>query len=212
MKTISNVLGIFVISTLASSQIAWSSTPSAKQWLVDMDQGSGNVEFRATGHPSSLKIVGNGAAPKGKIGISGNQVTGSITFDLDTLDTGIDLRTHHMKEKYLETAKYRNAKLTLQEMKLPQDVTSDHFMADNVPFKGVLLLHGVEKPVTGTAMIEKNGDKVNFAANFGLKVSDFGISIPVFAGITMADDVQVKVADSAPLVASSQAAKPKSRL
>ena len=97
-------------------------------------------------------------------------------------------------------------------MQLPQDIATDHFSAENVPFTGKLALHGVEKPVSGTAKIEKTGDKVTVAANFGLKVSEYGIVIPVFAGITMADDVQVTVADSAPLVAMAQPAKLKRKL
>ena len=187
----------------------WASTCATQQWLVDLNNGSGNVEFRATGHPSALKIVGKGAAPKGSFTVAGTQVHGEVSFDLNSLDTGIDTRTHHMKEKYLETGKYQEAKLTVSQMTLPQDIASNHVSADSVPFTGTLLLHGVTKPVTGTAKIEKSGDKVALTAQFGLKVSDYAISIPTFAGITMADEVQVSVTDSAPVVAMTQPAKKK---
>ena len=201
MNRISKYTGLLAMSALGISQFAWSSTPSPKQWLVDIDHGSGNVEFRATGHPSSLKIVGKGSAPHGSFTISKNLVSGSVSFDLTSLDTGIDLRTNHMKEKYLETGKYHDAKLTLTQMVLPQDISADHVSVDQVPFTGNLLLHGVEKPVSGVAKIEKSGGKVSIAANFNLKVSDYKIAVPTFAGITMADDVQVSVADSAPVIA-----------
>src|SRR5579884_3274798 len=150
-----------LISALLSalSQNASASTPSSKQWLVDLDKGTGNVEFRASGHPSSLKIVGKGSAPHGNFNVAGNHVSGVVTFDLNSLDTGIDLRTHHMKEKYLETGKYQQAKLTIQQMQLPQDLAGERFAAD-VPFTGKLSLHGVEKPVSGTAHLDKNGDTI----------------------------------------------------
>jgi polyisoprenoid-binding protein YceI len=209
MKRFSMALFLFTVFSFGGMHSAFPSAPPIKEWLVDLDNGSGNVEFRATGHPSSLRIVGKGAAPKGKFTVAGNQAQGTISFDLNSLDTGIEMRTHHMKEKYLETGKYQQATLTVSHLTLPEDIAISHFSAENIPFTGTLLLHGVQKPVSGTAKIEKTGDKVILSAQFGLKVSDYGIVIPSFAGITMADEVQVTVADSAPVVAMTRPEKAK---
>lgn len=200
-----SISGFLVLSTLMATALAnagWSQEPGvspANAVLVDFDHGSGGVEFRATGHPSALKIVGKGSAPKGEFSLNGTQVRGTALFDLTSLDTGIGVRTRHMKEKYLETEKYHDAKLTITQMELPKSVTPGQVSAEQVPFTGTLALHGVEKPVSGTATLKQNGDKLSVDAQFGLKLSDYQINIPVFAGITVADEVQVSVSEAAPI-------------
>ena len=201
MTETARALGMTAILSVFISQYAGASLPS--RWTVDMDHSNGSVEFRATGHPSSLKIVGKGSAPKGSLLVADTQVKGSLLFDLTSLDTGIEMRTHHMKEKYLETGKFHDAKLTITRMTLSQSLATEHFNLDSVPFAGKLSLHGVERPVSGTAKIEKNGKNVSFTAQFGLKISDYRIAVPSFAGMTVADDVQVSVTDSAPLLVSA---------
>jgi len=104
-----------------------------------------------------------------------------------------------MKEKYLQTEKYQQAKLVITRMALPKGSTVQQLHADNLPFSGTLLLHGVQRKITGTANVDTQGSQVSIAANFELKVSDYGITIPSFAGITMTDDVKISVSDSAPL-------------
>ena len=126
------LLGLFV------PQLSWS---SPAPWTVDLDHGTGNVEFRATGHPTALHIIGKGGAPRGNFVVTGTAITGTALFDLTSLDTGISMRTRHMKEKYLETEKFHDAKLTLVKMSLPPEATQDHFTFDQVPFTGKLLLH-----------------------------------------------------------------------
>ncbi len=175
------------------------SVPTNSKWLVNLDQGNGTVEFNAVGRPSALKIRGKGAAPKGTLTVEGTALSGAATFSLDSLDTGIKLRNEHMKKKYLETEKYPEAKVTFAKLSLPDSLKADGAVAEKVPFQGTLSLHGVEKPISGTAKIERKGGQVQLAADFGLKISDFGIATPGFAGITMAEDVQVLVQLAAPV-------------
>jgi polyisoprenoid-binding protein YceI len=59
-----------------------------------------------------------------------------------------------------------------------------------------LKLHGVEKPVSGTFDLSGSGASPKLAAKFAIKLSDFGIGIPSFAGVTMADEVAVTVLSS----------------
>ena len=75
-------------------------------------------------------------------------------FDVPTLirvckATGIgpvELRTTHMREKYLEVEKFPEAKLVIKDL----DIKS----GAKVPFKGNLTLHGVTKELTGEASVE----------------------------------------------------------
>ena len=155
---------------------------------------SGSTEFRATGHPSSLHVVGKGVGPIGEIQVGKTTSDGVLSFDLTTLDTGIETRDEHMKAKYLEVEKYPKAQLTISKMAISQDQITKPSAITDAPFQGTLLLHGTSKPVTGTVSIQGDGQgTLNLDSKFSLKLSDFGIAVPVFAGITVADQVQIQI-------------------
>jgi polyisoprenoid-binding protein YceI len=87
-----------------------------------------------------------------------------------------------MKNKYLETAKFPEAKLTFAG--LP-------FSAQMKTFKAKLLLHGVEKEIFGTCTVA--GGDLKTLADFEITLSDFNIEIPSYMGIKVADKVKVSV-------------------
>src|SRR5438046_2728106 len=91
-------------------------TALAADWNLPVGGKNGEVEFLATGRPSALKIRGKikedaKDALTGKLQVTGANVTGTAKLALDMLDTGIDLRNKHMKEKYLETGKFPTAEV-----------------------------------------------------------------------------------------------------
>ena len=170
----------------------------AKKWIMNVDSGA--VEFNAIGRPSALKIHGKGSAPKGTLTVEGGAASGQLIFDLESLDTGIKMRNEHMKQKYLEVGKYSKATLTLTKIAVSPALFTETGKSEPVPFQGKLHLHGIEKPVTGTAKLERNGDQLSVDAQFGIKISDYGIVTPSFSGITMAEDVNVAVQLTTPVV------------
>ena len=95
------------------------------------------------------------------------------------------MRDRHMKEKYLETAKYPNADLELAPCALGDSETK---------CDGRLTLHGVTKPVSVHVKSSPAGDKRRkIDAGFSVKLSDFGIAIPKFANVTVAEEVEITV-------------------
>jgi len=181
----------FLYSTVAFAGEAPASqaAPAAKSFICPA--ASGKVEFLATGQPSLLKIRGQAAGPECHLHLNDNVATGQLTFDLNQLDTGIDTRTSHMKEKYLETGRFQKAILTLDALTLPPAAGE----GKSVEFTGTLELHGVKKPVKGTALIERgNAGKVNGAqADFEILLTDYGIEIPKFAGVIVSERVAIHV-------------------
>lgn len=165
--------------------------------IFDWTQGTGFVEFRATGHPSAIHIVGKGEHATGKFTLEERTLKGEAEFKLATLDTQNQTRNQHMKEKYLEVGLYPSAKLTLDKCELPFEL-KDGFSAKDVPFTAHLTLHGVTKPLSGTVMIEQRDQVLMVKAEFKIKVNDYSISIPTFMGITMADEVAVTVQETFP--------------
>lgn len=149
-----------------------------------------SVKFLAIGNPSAIHIQGTTKTLETeKTSWKDGKFSGTYHVPLDQLETGISMRDRHMKEKYLETAKYPKADLSIADCPVKEGETA---------CEGSLTLHGVTKKipmkVTWTKLGEEKGAK-KWKANteFGLKLSDYGISIPKFANITVAEDVAVQV-------------------
>lgn len=149
-----------------------SSVPAlAAGWLVD--QATSAVTFNAVDTNGYLEIDGRGAhVTGGKDGV--------FAVQLAELTTGIDLRDHHMKEKYLQVDKYPTALLKI-----------DGFPAASGKFTGTLTMHGVVKPVAGDVTLTPDGKRMAVVAKFGLKLGDFAIDTPSWLGTKVADNVTV---------------------
>jgi len=105
-----------------------------------------------------------------------------------------------MKEKYLQTQIYPQAKLTLLSVGAPLEKLMSDYEATDVAFTGSLLLHGVEKPVTGKGSFKRAGNALNGTASFQVKLSDFAITVPSFMGVIIADVVDITTVFQVPLV------------
>lgn len=176
-------------------------TKSVQKIAFNSDQGNARIEFRALVKPGSIKIVGKSETLKGGLAYDQGKISGKLTTPLDQFDTGINSRNRHMREKYLETSKFPEAELTLSRLEiLDRPVNASQFKYENLPFEGKLLLHGVEKPVSGTATLQREGTILMVDAFFKIKISDHGINQPSFAGVTMQDEIEVTVHKSGPIL------------
>ena len=148
---------------------------------------NGKVSFKTKGWPSLITIKGESKGVQGELKEMDGKVSGALSFDLQTLKTGISLRDDHMKNKYLEVTKYPKATLTLKNLMLPEKKSGD------VPFKGLLKIHGVEKEVKGKVTLESGSDgkEVKMKGEIPIKLADFKIEIPSYKGITVAETVKV---------------------
>ena len=169
---------------------------------------AGAVTFLAIGRPNAIKIKGEGGTAGGKLEVKDNAASGDLSFDLNTLKTGIDMRDRHMKEKYLETGKFPQAKLTFASWPVPEAILKGPGEMGDVPLKAMLTLHGETKPIEGKLKLRRRDATVSGDAEFTIKISNFGIAIPSFTGITVAEDVAVAVNFSGDLVAAAAPAAP----
>lgn len=132
-----------------------------------------------------------------------NDVTGTIAADianpasssvqievnLDTLDTGNNLRNHHLRERYVQTGKYPTATFKSVSVAAPS-----HAVAANQPFElsvaGDFTMHGVTRRITAPVRVivipesditrnsRGSGDWIHATTTFKLKLSEFGIDVP----------------------------------
>ncbi len=134
-------------------------------------------------------------ALSGEVGPASQQaggLGGALLVKLDTLETGIGLRDHHLRDSYLEVGKGAGYDVaTLENIQLEKSEGKS-------AFRGTLMLHGQKRQVSGTSTIHRRGDgTIHVDAEFQLKVSEFEIPKPTYLGVGVRDQIQVKVAFNA---------------
>ena len=144
--------------------------------------GGQSVQFTAVG-PAGLKIVGK----SNSVAVDSDDKNITITVPLSNLDTGIGMRNTHMKDKYLETAKYPNAVLVVPKAGAGYPAGGSGNAA------GTLTLHGQTKPVTVHYDVKKEGAEYAVSGTAHINMTDFKIDQPSFAGATVKPDVDVAV-------------------
>ena len=138
---------------------------------VFAQQASVDIKLRPAG-----SFTGKTPDVKGFATIKGDTVEASnIVVNLSKIETGVKLRDEHTR-KHLTVDKFPEAILVSAKGKGGQG-------------QGIVKIRGIEKPVTGTYKIE--GDKLN--AQFGVKLSEFGITGIKYMGIGVDDSAVVKV-------------------
>lgn len=183
------------LNLVTASWLIFVFAASAPAQKIDCARGDSNVSFEAIGRPSMLTIRGKSDKPlHGALSVDGRKVSGTCSFDMETLTTGMSLRDDHMKHKYLESQKYPQASLTITKLNL-----SGALSGDKLPFEGELELHGEKKSVQGTATFTPQGGSEEVALHWELQLGDYGISQPKFSGITIGKTVTVDVALTAPV-------------
>jgi hypothetical protein len=155
--------------------------PAMAGWV---HHGERLVSFKAVG-PGGLGIEGKGSDVSLKE--QGDAIV--ATVGLGSLNTGIDLRDKHMKEKYLETSKYPNAVFTVDKSKVKVPGEGD--------VDGKLQLHGVTKPVKVHFKATGSDKDATVVGSAHVNMKDFNIEVPSYLGVTVKPDVTVSFKVSA---------------
>lgn len=152
------------------------------------DKNSGQINFLAVGRPAMIKIKGNASAPLTKAILNKDILSVESQLSLESLNTGIDLRDEHMKEKYLQIKEFPMAVLKINSINLPSGFELKPISLKELPFVGTLMLHGKEQIINGVFSLS---DNFQLSASFTIKLSDFGIEVPSYLGINVADNVLI---------------------
>lgn len=166
---------LFSFATLASVDLE-----NAKQ--------TGEINFLAVGKPAMIKIKGIAHAPVTKAKIKNNKMSVQSILVLNDLDTGIGLRDEHMKEEFLQVKKFPMALLKIENITLPNGFEAKPSNIKDQTFEGKLTLHGKEQKIAGTFSLNES---LELVAKFNIKLTDFGIEIPNYLGVVVADTVAI---------------------
>ncbi len=142
--------------------------------------GDAQVSFNASG-PAGLTIAGT----TNELNVAETDQDVVVTVPLRNLDTKIDLRNKHMREKYLEVAKYPNAELR---------VAKSAVQAPSGKATGQFTLHGQTHPITLSYATKPEGGVTAVTGSLRVNILEYGIEKPGYAGVTVKPDVDVNVA------------------
>lgn len=159
-------------------------TPLAAYAALGATSGAG-VKFVAKG-PAGVSIVGESAQLHVKD--DGQQLT--FVVPLAPLKTGIELRDRHMKEKYLEVAKYPNAELRVERKALSFPAAGQKA---GQSASGELLLHGKSKKETVKYTATHDATGYAVTATMHINMKDYGVEVPSYLGVTVKPEVDISV-------------------
>jgi polyisoprenoid-binding protein YceI len=158
--------------------------------------GLGSEARAALSAASESRVSFEGKGPAGfKIGGTTNELTIAeadgnvvITVPLANLNTGIDLRDHHMREKYLEVPKFPVAVLTVSRSALRVPPPGERIEADA---PGTLTLHGQTHPVSVHYDAKAEGPAYAAHGKFRINMNEYGINVPSYLGVTVKPEIDV---------------------
>lgn len=143
------------------------------------------VSFLASG-PGGLKIEGKTSE------LQVIEEGGKVRFvvPLGRLDTGIEIRNKHMREKYLEVPKFPNAELVVDRasLKFPADGQESTGQAN-----GTMTIHGVSKPVAVNYRAKRSGNSYDLSGTLKINIKEYGVDVPSYLGVTVKPDVDLSI-------------------
>lgn len=145
--------------------------------------GDGVASFKGVG-PAGFKIEGKTRS----VDVKDDGKTLTVVVGLKDLETGIDLRDKHMREKYLEVEKYPEATLAIphDEVKWPEDGKSAEGSG-----KGTFAVHGKSKEITFKYKITNTGGTFSIDGEAPVNFKEYDVNVPSYMGITVKPDITV---------------------
>lgn len=142
---------------------------------------SGQVEFLAIGWPSFIKVKGEGVVPTGSMTVADGKASGEFQIQPANFKTGMSTRDEHMR-KALEVEKFPTAIIRFKDIEIKEGVVKTTIPAE-------VELHGQKK----TVPLEAEFDGAKASGKLQIKLTEFGVTPPSFAGATVKDEVDVTI-------------------
>jgi polyisoprenoid-binding protein YceI len=145
--------------------------------------GEGMAMFKGVG-PAGFKIEGK----TNSVDLKDDGKTLTVVVGLKDLDTGIDLRNKHMRDKYLEVEKYPEATLAvpLDSVKWPEDGKSTSGEA-----KGTFSVHGKSKEISFKYKVANAGGTFTVEGDAPVNFKEHDVNVPSYMGITVKPDITI---------------------
>ena len=146
---------------------------------------SSELNFTAIGKPAFIKANGSLPLARTDLVFESNSIQGTAEVELINLDSGIELRDKHLKEKYLQVEKYPKSSIEIPKQEIKYN--------KKIVLKAFLNLHGKKQEIILTTEFFKKDKMIKMLADFEIELSKFEIETPSFQGISAANKVKVKL-------------------
>ena len=160
---------------------------------------SGRIAFVVNSNIPFLSVSGSSSviAGGGEGALTGDVATvRNLRFEIapSTFKTGMKIRDEHLYDKVFKTADGAMPSLVLK---------ADRFEAKLNPktskwegtLNAQLTMHGVTKPVSFNAALEKKGTGALVSAEGSVKTSDFGVAKIAYSGAVVEDKVAISISN-----------------
>jgi len=179
---------------------AWA---ASKEFVINDTTGHNTVKFKSDA-PLEL-IAGQTDKVTGKIIYDDDfkfdakhPFTIVFNVDLASFDTGIPLRNQHMRDKFLETAKYPTAVYTVKQIQTTAKPPFKKGQEISLISAGDFTLHGktMAKTIPLTILYlgkTATSETIRIQGNFPIQLSDYGIERPQLVFQKLAETVYVNI-------------------
>lgn len=158
-----------------------------------VDPSSVSVRFVSTA--SIETVVGKTTQLRGWLQLDPQQLgtaTAEFAVPLAALQTGNRLRDREMREDYLETGKFAEARFVLRRLSGAKSVPSGGVA--HLEAQGTFSVHGISRAITVPVKLNSQAaNRLTLEAHFPIRLSDYGIERPQFILLRLADTVQLTV-------------------
>lgn len=178
LNKIRSVFALFSAIILFSSL----ATVKAQSFVTE----NGYAEFKSSA--PLLTFTGTSENLTGLIDLDDNLI--DFYIDLETLDTGINLRNRHMRESYLETNKYRFAEFT-GELITPFDINSSD--EQSVTVRGDFTMRGISREMEINGTLTNIGGELQLEASWTVLLEDYDIERPRVVFYELADEQEITI-------------------
>lgn len=173
-----------LITSLALAGSLLCATAAFAGWTKS---GAAEASFKAKG-PGGFKMEGKTTA----LDVADDGKAVKVVVTLKDLSTGIALRDTHMRDKYLEVAKFPTTTLVVPIASLKIPAAAGAIEGET---KGTYTLHGVTKELPFKYKGACGADGVcKVDGEMDVNFKEFGISVPSYLGITVKPDLVVNAA------------------
>ena len=193
------------LMTLSALVLAPSlASADARQFEIKNDGGS-RIQFVSDAPLETITGVSShvqGQATFDPANLSGAQAR--VEVRVASLRTGVDLRDEHLRgDGWLDAAKHPNAVYELTKIRGPKGLKPNR--STRMKLHGKFTLHGQTRKVVANAQVRfvpltdamkaarVTGDVLMVQASFKVKLTDFGVSVPLPVRLKVSNEIQVNV-------------------
>ncbi len=169
---------------------------TASDFQLNPAPGEDSVFFRST---AKLEFIeGKSAAIEGSFSFDpdnpNSNVSGVLRVDLRTLETGIDTRDGHMRDRHLHTEKFPFAYFELTGVLGLEPLKAN--VTDSGEVQGWFYIHGVKRqlsaPIEVVATTGQGSEKVSIHTRFQINLDEYDIPRPKALFLKLAETIEVE--------------------